>query len=98
MCWEGRPLYQCDTARPTDIVTADNPAESLLRGGIMTVTAIVGGRIVPVGAEPIESGILLIEDGRISALGGPDLPVPEGAEIVDAAGKWVLPGFIEAHG
>ncbi len=64
----------------------------------MAVTAIVGGRIVPIEAEPIEGGTLLIEDGRISALGGADLPVPEGAEVVDAAGRWVLPGFIEAHG
>ncbi|HEV2348096.1 MAG TPA: amidohydrolase [Actinocrinis sp.] len=64
----------------------------------MAVTAIVGGRIVPIEAEPIEGGTLLIENGRISALGGADLPVPGGAEIVDAAGKWVLPGFIEAHG
>src|SRR5262245_28547509 len=64
----------------------------------MAVTAIVGGRIVPIEGEPIEGGTLLIEDGRISGLGGADLPVPGGAEVVDAAGKWVLPGFIEAHG
>ena len=64
----------------------------------MTVTAIVGGRIVPVDADPVEGGTLLIQDGRISALGGADLPVPQDATVVDAAGKWVLPGFIEAHG
>lgn len=64
----------------------------------MAVTAIVGGRIVPVEGEPIEGGTLLIEDGRIAALGGPELAVPESARVVDAAGKWVLPGFVEAHG
>jgi imidazolonepropionase-like amidohydrolase len=64
----------------------------------MALTAIVGGRIVPIEGDPIDGGTLLIEDGRISALGGADLPVPEGAELVGAAGKWVLPGFIEAHG
>jgi imidazolonepropionase-like amidohydrolase len=64
----------------------------------MTVTAIVGGRIVPIDQPPIDDGVLLIEDGRISALGGPGTAVPEGASVVDAAGKWVLPGFIEAHG
>jgi imidazolonepropionase-like amidohydrolase len=63
----------------------------------MAVTAIVGGRIVPVEGEPIEGGTLLIEDGKITALGA-GLPVPDGATVVDAAGKWVLPGFIEAHG
>jgi imidazolonepropionase-like amidohydrolase len=64
----------------------------------MSVTAIVGGRIVPVEGEPIEGGVLLIEGGRIAALGGLSTPVPPGAEVVDAAGKWILPGFIEAHG
>ncbi|MHB1432752.1 MAG: amidohydrolase [Streptosporangiaceae bacterium] len=62
----------------------------------MTV-AITGGRIVPVTAEPIEHGTVLIEDGKIVAV-GPDVPVPDGARVIDAGGSWVLPGFIEAHG
>jgi len=64
----------------------------------MAVTAIVGGRIVPVEGEPIEGGTLLIDDGRIAALGGPEIAVPQDAHVVEAAGKWVLPGFVEAHG
>jgi imidazolonepropionase-like amidohydrolase len=64
----------------------------------MGITAIVGGRIVPIDGPPVDDGVLLIEDGRISAVGGADLAVPEGAQVVDAAGKWVLPGFVEAHG
>ncbi|HEU5332139.1 MAG TPA: amidohydrolase [Actinocrinis sp.] len=64
----------------------------------MAVTAIVGGRIVPVEGEPIEGGTLLVEDGLIAALGGPEIAVPQGAHVVEAAGRWVLPGFVEAHG
>jgi imidazolonepropionase-like amidohydrolase len=64
----------------------------------MAVTAIVGGRIVPIEGDPIEGGTLLIEEGRIAALGDAGLAVPDGADIVDATGKWVLPGFVEAHG
>jgi imidazolonepropionase-like amidohydrolase len=60
-------------------------------------TAIVGGRVVPVTGEPIENGTVLLDDGKIVAVGGPDVAVPPGAETVDAAGKWVLPGFIDAH-
>jgi imidazolonepropionase-like amidohydrolase len=60
-------------------------------------TAIVGGRVVPVEGEPIESGTVVLAEGRIAAVGGPEVPVPDGAEVVDAAGKWVLPGFIDAH-
>ncbi|WP_338090780.1 amidohydrolase [Planosporangium thailandense] len=59
--------------------------------------AIVGGRVVPIEGDPIDGGVIVIEDGRIAAVGGADLPVPEGATTVSAEGAWVLPGFIDAH-
>lgn len=62
------------------------------------VMAVVGGRVVPIEGEPIDGGTVLIESGRITAVGDGSLAVPAGAQVVDAAGKWVLPGFIEAHG
>jgi imidazolonepropionase-like amidohydrolase len=58
--------------------------------------AIVGARVVPVVGDPIESGTVLVQDGRIAAV-GESVSVPEGVEVVDAAGGWVLPGFIDAH-
>jgi imidazolonepropionase-like amidohydrolase len=61
------------------------------------VTAITGGRVVPVSSEPIDGGTVLIENGRITAVGA-DVEVPAGATVIDATGKWVVPGFIEAHG
>ena len=63
----------------------------------LTSTAIVGGRVVPVEGEPIEGGTVLIRDGRIAAVEGPGFAVPSGVTVVEAAGKWVLPGFIDAH-
>jgi imidazolonepropionase-like amidohydrolase len=60
-------------------------------------TAIVGGRVVPVEAEPIEPGIVVLRDGKIAAVEGPGFTVPAGVDVVDATGKWVLPGFIDAH-
>jgi imidazolonepropionase-like amidohydrolase len=60
--------------------------------------AIVGGYVVPVDGEPIDGGTVLIEDGVIVAVGADaDIDVPEDAELIDAAGSWVLPGFIDAH-
>ena len=58
--------------------------------------AIVGGRVVPITGPEIEQGTVLIENGRISAV-GESVAVPDGAQVVDAAGAWVLPGFIDAH-
>ena len=58
--------------------------------------AIVGGYVVPIDGPPIPDGTVVITDGRISAVGA-RARVPKGAPVVDAAGKWVLPGFIDAH-
>jgi imidazolonepropionase-like amidohydrolase len=61
--------------------------------------AIVGGRVAPIVGPDIPGGTVLIENGRIVAVGAADaVAVPDGAQVVDAAGSWVLPGFIEAHG
>jgi imidazolonepropionase-like amidohydrolase len=60
-------------------------------------TAIVGGRVVPVEGEPIEGGTVLFRDGKITAIEGSGFTVPSDAVVVDASGKWVLPGFIDAH-
>ena len=44
----------------------------------------------------ILDGDLLIEDGRIAAV-GPGLPAPAGAVAIDAAGDYLLPGFVQTH-
>jgi len=72
----------------------DGPGAGSLAG---MSTAIVGARLVPVTGEPIDGGTVLLDAGKIAAVEGPDFAVPAGAEVVDAAGKWVLPGFIDAH-
>ena len=59
--------------------------------------AIAGGRVVPIEGEPLEGGTVLLRDGKIAAVEGPGFAVPAGAAVVDATGKWVLPGFVDAH-
>ena len=59
--------------------------------------AIVGGRVLPVTGPPIQDGMVLVDsDGRIEAVGR-ELRVPEGVERVQAAGKVVVPGLVDAH-
>ena len=60
--------------------------------------AITGGYVVRVAGDPIEGGTVVVTDGVITAVGGPATEIPEGARLVDATGRWVLPGFVEAHG
>jgi imidazolonepropionase-like amidohydrolase len=64
---------------------------------VTETTAIAGGRVVPVEGEPIEGGTVLLRDGKILAVEGPGFAVPSDASVVDATGKWVLPGLIDAH-
>ncbi|MDT0166253.1 amidohydrolase [Actinotalea sp. AC32] len=61
------------------------------------VVAVSGGYVVPVVGDPIDGGTVLVRDGRITDVGA-DVTVPDDAEVVDATGRWVLPGFVEAHG
>ncbi len=58
--------------------------------------AVVHGYVVPVASDPIENGTVLVEDGVITAVGA-DVVVPDGVPTLDARGRWVLPGFVEAH-
>jgi imidazolonepropionase-like amidohydrolase len=55
--------------------------------------AIVGGKVYPVSAPPIDNGTVLIRDGRIVAVGS-SVTVPAGTQRIDATGKIVTPGFV----
>ena len=57
--------------------------------------AITGGTVYPVSGPRIENGTVVIRDGRITAVGR-DVPIPAGAQRVDATGKWVTPGLVNA--
>jgi len=57
--------------------------------------AITNGKVYPVAGPVIERGTVVIRDGRIAAV-GVNVPVPAGARIIDATGKVVTPGFMDA--
>ena len=59
------------------------------------VTAIRGGTVLTMAGPVIENGTVLIRDGKIAEV-GPNVRVPGDAEVVDATGKYVMPGIIDA--
>ncbi len=60
--------------------------------------AIVGGTVVPVTSDTISNGVVLIENGRIAAIGTADtVTIPSDARTIDARGQWVLPGLVIAR-
>jgi len=57
----------------------------------------VGGTLLTASSQKtIANGTLLIENGRISAVGR-DMTLPPGAQVIDAKGRYVMPGIIDAH-
>lgn len=62
-----------------------------------SVKAIKAGKLIDgTGAPPVENATVLIEDTRIKAV-GKDIKVPKEAQVIDARGKTVMPGMIDAH-
>jgi imidazolonepropionase-like amidohydrolase len=60
-------------------------------------TAIVGATVLTVSkAGNLEKATVLIRDGKIVAVGA-DVQVPAGAKVIDGAGRFVMPGIIDAH-
>jgi imidazolonepropionase-like amidohydrolase len=65
-------------------------------GAAKGVTVIQNGTILTVTHGTIEKGSILIRDGKIAEVGR-NVSVPTGATVIDAAGKYVMPGIIDCH-
>ncbi|MCF6219602.1 MAG: amidohydrolase family protein [Robiginitomaculum sp.] len=63
--------------------------------------AITGARIITMNNKDggvIEDGIILIKDNRIKAVGtADDITIPKTAKTLDARGKTIIPGLVDAH-
>lgn len=58
--------------------------------------ALVGAKVFPVSGPPIDNATVLLDGGKIVALGA-EVPIPEKAERVDVRGKQIYPGLIDAN-
>lgn len=60
--------------------------------------AFVGARIIPIVGQPIENGVLVIQNGKIIQIGARDaVKIPSDASTVDATGKTIMPGLVDSH-
>lgn len=64
--------------------------------GDSRLLAIVNGQVWTMAGQVYPRANVLLDGAQIKAV-GPQLKVPAGVELIDAAGKFVLPGFIDAH-
>lgn len=58
--------------------------------------AIINGRVITMTGKEYEKGTILTDGQKIAKVGS-NISIPEGAEVIDAAGKIVMPGLIDAH-
>lgn len=57
---------------------------------------IKGGKVYTISHGVIENGVIIVENGKIKAVGH-GLGIPDGAQVIDATGKVVTPGLIDSH-
>lgn len=88
-------INAAQVARLSALMLATTFAVIAPRALTAQTVAITGGTVYPVSGAPIQNGTVLIRDGKIVAVGS-DVAVPSGAVRVDATGKIVTPGFINA--
>jgi imidazolonepropionase-like amidohydrolase len=62
-------------------------------------TAIVDATVIDgSGGAPIADGVIVVENGRIAAVGPrSSVAIPAGAQQVDAQGRWIIPGLIDTN-
>ncbi len=61
-------------------------------------TAFINARIIPIVGAPIEQGILLVQNGKITAVGDArTVRLSADVTIVDMAGKTIMPGIVDTH-
>ncbi|MFA5869583.1 MAG: amidohydrolase family protein [Candidatus Bathyarchaeia archaeon] len=65
----------------------------------MSVKAIVGATLIDgSGKKALPDSVVVVRGDRVEAVGKQgDVKVPEGAEVIDASGRWLTPGLIDLH-
>lgn len=87
-------------AASASVLLASTAAEAQVR---MTVAAqsepvvLRGATIHTVTKGVIQNGTIVMERGKITAIGGPEVAVPRGAKVTDVTGKHIYPGLIDAY-
>ena len=74
-----------------------NPYPSTYRVYPGAPTALIGATVYDGEGGRIERGTVLLAEGKVVAIGGADLAIPDGYTRIDVAGKFVTPGIIDIH-
>jgi len=78
-------------SKPAAAAAATAPAAS------NETIAVKGGKLLTITHGIIENGVVVMHNGRITAVGGPGTAIPSGAKVIDATGMTVYPGLIDSE-
>jgi len=59
--------------------------------------ALKGGKLLTITHGVIENGVVVMQNGRITAVGGAGTAIPSGAKVIDVTGMTVYPGLIDSE-
>ena len=60
--------------------------------------AFTGAKIIPIQGGPIDNGVLVVQGGKITAVGAANaVSIPSSAQRIDATGKIIMPGLVDTH-
>jgi len=72
----------------------DSPAGTPAPPRALTGATLIDGR----GSAPVANANVILRDGKIDCAGSAaQCPVPEGIDVTDARGLWIMPGLVDAH-
>lgn len=83
--------------RALDPRALEDPYPSAYKPLPAQATAIVHATVLTATGEQIEDGVVVMAEGRIVAVGDASTALPSGVRVIEARGKWVTPGIIDAH-
>jgi imidazolonepropionase-like amidohydrolase len=91
------PWIDSEGFYPRGVSPAAVPLSAALENPRAQTIAIRDATILTATGKTIERGVIVLERGTITQIGGPGTEVPFGARVVDGTGKFVTPGIIDSH-
>jgi imidazolonepropionase-like amidohydrolase len=77
------------------LLAASGPRPAPRKAGLV---AYRGARLLTAAGPAIERGVLVVDGGKIVAVGPANkVPIPEGAQVHDLTGKTIIPGLVDTH-
>jgi imidazolonepropionase-like amidohydrolase len=97
-CSQRRPVNWCQRFRAVwlwvGLLCADLPPNLIAQE---KPVAFVGCRLITIGGQTFEHGVMVVRQGKIVALGTNDSAVPAEAEVRHLEGKTIMPGLVDTH-